>query len=81
MFSKSRAHPFSSVINNQYEEEKGINVGTNDGDNDDNDEEEYNVERILDARTRVVGGRKVRFYLIQWEGDWENTWEPQENVR
>ena len=47
---------------------------------DDHSDEEYNVECILDMETRIVAGNTVRFYLIKWEGDWENTWEPQENV-
>lgn len=47
---------------------------------DNGDEAEYNVDRILDVETRVVKGESVRYYLIQWEGDWDNTWEPQQNV-
>lgn len=46
----------------------------------DDDDLEYNVERILDVETRVVDGKNARYYLIKWEGDWEDTWEPQENV-
>merc|ERR1712013_249078 len=45
----------------------------------DEEEPEYEVERIVD--TRVVDG--VTEYLVKWEG-WENeedqTWEPKENL-
>ncbi|QLI66325.1 Transposon Tf2-12 polyprotein [Metarhizium brunneum] len=42
-------------------------------------ETEYEVERILDMRTR----NKTRQYLIKWKsyGDEENTWEPTEHLK
>jgi hypothetical protein len=43
------------------------------------DETEYEVERILDMRTK----NKTRQYLIKWKnyGDEENTWEPMTNLK
>jgi len=64
----------SSVSQTVDQDEEMLDV---DGDDDDL---EYNVERILDVETRVVDGKNARYYLIKWEGDWEDTWEPQENV-
>ncbi|KID83641.1 pol polyprotein [Metarhizium guizhouense ARSEF 977] len=42
-------------------------------------ETEYEVERILDMRTK----NKTRQYLIKWKnyGDEENTWEPTEHLK
>jgi len=38
------------------------------------------VKAILNAETRRVRGRKVVFYLVDWEGEWDPTWEPEGNV-
>jgi len=69
----------ASVLQTANQDEYMIDVSVDVGDSDD-ENEEYNVESILDVETRIVDGRPVRYYLIKWEGDWENTWEPQENV-
>ena len=33
------------------------------------EEAEYEVERLLDKRTRYVGNRPVIQYLVRWKGD------------
>ncbi|KAH8602620.1 hypothetical protein B0O99DRAFT_4441 [Bisporella sp. PMI_857] len=47
---------------------------------DDEEQEEYSVDRILGEEMRLLNGEMVRHYHIQWEGDWDNTWEPEYNV-
>ncbi len=27
-----------------------------------------------------MNGREVKFYKIRWEGEWDDTWEPEQNV-
>ncbi|XP_077502838.1 uncharacterized protein LOC144113569 isoform X1 [Amblyomma americanum] len=43
----------------------------------------FEVERILDRRTRRKGRRKILEYRIRWQnfGPSEDTWEPRENLR
>ena len=45
-------------------------------------EEEYEVEEIINHRTRRRGRHVVREYLILWKGypAHEMTWEPKDNV-
>ena len=40
------------------------------------DGEEWRVEAIMGSRK----ANKVREYLIKWEGEWVNTWEPVNNL-
>ena len=50
-----------------------------DEESDDNSEEEYIVEKIVDKRTK---NKKIE-YLIKWE-NWDNkdnTWEPVEHLQ
>ena len=44
----------------------------------DNDDEEYEVEKILDVKK--IKGKK--YYLVKWMGysDEESTWEPEDNL-
>jgi len=53
-------------------------------DDEDEDEEEddseYEVSEILGEEYRQQGKRNALYYLIRWVGDYENTWEPAENV-
>ena len=46
-------------------------------------EEEYEVESILDVRTRRYGRGSREEYLVQWQGYplWECTWEPKGNLK
>ena len=45
------------------------------------EEEGYDVECILDEDTRLVaGGKTITYYLLKWAGDWDDTWEPEENI-
>jgi transposase InsO family protein len=46
-------------------------------------EVEFEVESILDVRTRRFGKGSREEYLVQWKGYplWESTWEPKANLR
>jgi hypothetical protein len=50
---------------------------------DDDENDEYEVEDILDDEWRDDKDSKngrTRYYLIKWVGDYDNTWEPKVNV-
>ena len=61
-------------------EESGSEEEEDDDDDDDDDEDDdYVVEEVLDSKQ---DGHKV-LYLVKWEGfdgDDDNTWEPQKNL-
>jgi hypothetical protein len=42
----------------------------------------YKVERILSHRIKRVGKKKIREFLIKWQGydDTHNSWEPEKNL-
>ena len=45
-------------------------------------EDAWEVERVVDKRTRKVGKRSVVEYLVLWKGypEWEKTWERASNL-
>jgi len=45
--------------------------------------EEYEVDKIVDKRTRLVRNRRRVEYLVLWKGfpDYEKTWEPISNLK
>ncbi|KAF4619049.1 hypothetical protein G7Y89_g14796 [Cudoniella acicularis] len=45
------------------------------------DNSEWEVKDILADEVRKVAKGKLKlYYLIRWVGDWDDTWEPEENV-
>lgn len=50
-----------------------------DVENDPN-EPEYELHQILDEEIRYEYGQPVKYYLIDWVGDYDNSWEPEDNV-
>ena len=44
--------------------------------------EDYEVEEIMDVRdaSRTRNGRRKKEYLVKWVGDYEDTWEPEDNL-
>lgn len=75
---KSRLHPVFHV--SLLEPAKGDTPIITDIDiQPENDEVEYEVEKIVDTRTTTSGQQE---YLVKWEGypESENTWEPTENL-
>ena len=46
----------------------------------DSDPDVWATKGILKEQTRKKNGKSVLYYLIEWEGDWYNSWEPAENV-
>lgn len=53
-------------------------------DNEDDDEvvEEtvWEIKGILDDEIRYADGEAIRFFLVDWEGEWHPSWEPESNV-
>lgn len=47
---------------------------------DEGSEETWEIHGILDDEMRRVNGQLVRHYLCDWVGDYEPTWEPEENI-
>jgi hypothetical protein len=49
----------------------------------DTGEEAWEVDRIVDKRTRRFGRHQRVEYLVLWKGypEWEKTWEPEQNLR
>lgn len=49
---------------------------------EEEDDIAWNVVQILDDETRTIDedGTTQTYYLIKWEGEYEDTWEPSENV-
>ncbi|KAL3417939.1 hypothetical protein PVAG01_10949 [Phlyctema vagabunda] len=47
---------------------------------DESNEDEWEVKGILGEKFVKKRGKDVLHYLIEWAGDWTNTWEREENV-
>ncbi|KFY63520.1 hypothetical protein V496_03916 [Pseudogymnoascus sp. VKM F-4515 (FW-2607)] len=44
------------------------------------DGKQWKVLRLLDDKYRMIKHRRCRFYLTQWAGDYEPTWERSTNI-
>ena len=51
-----------------------------DGLESDEDGTDYEIHEILDEEMRKENGKQVLYYLINWVGEYDNTWEPARNV-
>ena len=47
---------------------------------EEDDDEEYEVEKIIRMKTKLVSGKKYKFFLLKWVGYRELTWEPLSNL-
>lgn len=72
----SRAHEFGVEV-----EEDDIIIGAEVLSDEEDSEAEWEVDMILDEKMqKSADGKKRRFYLIKWEGEYDDTWEPAGNV-
>ncbi|KAM7217219.1 hypothetical protein V8F06_007402 [Rhypophila decipiens] len=44
------------------------------------EDESWSVERLLRDEFRYLDGRRALYYLVQWTGNYEPTWEPASNI-
>jgi hypothetical protein len=73
--------PPSRSLANVDAEEEGTDDQEQKGDQAADEESEYEVRQILKHEVRYTrDGKPDYWYLIDWVGDWDNTWEPAENV-
>ena len=84
---KSKKSATPKPVEEESEEGEEGKEGEEDEEEDEEDEEgeddepEYEVDAILADQYRMDKKQKpVLWYLIKWVGEWENTWEPAENV-
>lgn len=54
-------------------------LGQEDTDSD-SEESEYELNQIVDEDVRYDNGKRVLYYLIDWVGNYDNSWEPADNV-
>jgi hypothetical protein len=49
----------------------------------DDGEEEFEIDRILEQKVTGTGRRRKTLYLVKWKGypDSDNTWEPYSNLK
>jgi hypothetical protein len=49
----------------------------------DDDEEEFEIDRILEKKVAGKGRHRKTLYLVKWKGypDSDNTWEPYINLK
>ena len=69
----------SSLRSKTSSQEADSNSEQEDLENDE-DETEYEIHEILGEEMREVNGKLVLYYLIDWVGEYDNTWEPAKNV-
>ena len=79
-------HKSAKVSNEQSKYFAGMKMKQNDKKDVEEDEEEgdsnetWDIHGLLDDEMRRVNGQLVRHYLVEWVGDWDPTWEPEQNV-
>jgi hypothetical protein len=79
MVSGEQSKYFASMKMKQNGEED-FDVVQETGDDERKSEESWDIHGILDDEMRRVNGQLVRHYLCEWAGDWDPTWEPEQNV-
>jgi hypothetical protein len=83
LVNNNSAHNHDGVNNNN-------NVIADDDDDDDDDvqilapeEVEWSVLSLKKAQRRIsatTGQELGKFYLVEWEGSWDDSWEPEANI-
>ncbi len=73
--SNERSKYFASM-KMKHSEKEDVRNNEEDGES----EEAWDIHGILDDEVRRVNGQLVRHYLCDWVGDYDPTWEPEENV-
>jgi hypothetical protein len=80
-------HKSAKVSNEQSKYFAGMKMKQNDKEDVEEDEKEeedsnetWDIHGLLDDEMRRVNGQLVRHYLVEWVGDWDPTWEPEQNV-
>jgi hypothetical protein len=63
-------------------EQKSLSESDDNSESGDNegDEEAWQIHGLLDDEMRLVNGDLIHYYLVDWVGDWDPTWEPETNV-
>jgi hypothetical protein len=93
MFSPPKDSSSKSPIKSPYENPAGFSrygdepeeeeqiIGAEVLSDEEDSEEEYEVDCILKDEMRTSNdGKRRLYYLIKWEGNWADTWEPAINV-
>lgn len=78
---KTESPKRKSATPKAVEDEEDEDDEDDEEEDEEDDEPEYEVDSILADEYRLDKKQKpVLYYLIKWVGDWDNTWEPAENV-
>ena len=65
---------------NEDEDSEPESEQADDDEEGEDDGEQYEVKALIDHKTEVIKGRRRLFYLVHWQGSWDDTWEPAKNI-